>query len=259
MQTLEHDLETIGAMQRELLPAEIPQPSGWNLTIHYQVGRWPGGNYYDFLPLPDRRILFLLADASEQGGPAAALAAMLRVFIHSCPLAAGRDQSGFCPMHGEIVQAPHMLLENLNHVIAENSLAGQSMSVFCGILSPLEGTLHFANAGHPSPRWWHARSHAVEALRYSVGLPLGMDVHGTYHHKRIDIEPGDVLVFYTSGLSAVHRQHEFGLERLDAVLKKSARHGAEAVKNAVISQWRDCLGKSAAQDDVAVVVMQRRD
>ena len=261
MQNLLQDLHTIGAMQRNLLPRNILQPVGWSIAVHYQVGPWPGGNYYDFLPLADGRVVFLLADASDQGGPAAALVAILRASMHSCPLTSGRELFPFCPLHGEVVQTPHMILENLNHVIVENALEGQSMSAILGILSPEEGTFHFANAGHPSPRWWHARSRSVETLRYAVGLPLGIDAHATYHHKRIDIEPGDVLVFYTTGMTAAtNRQHQiFGCERLDAPLKNFASRGADVVKNAVFSQWKHFLGDSAAPDDVTLVVFQRRD
>lgn len=248
MQELEQDLRTIGAMQKRFLPEEVPQPPGWNLAVHYQVGRWAGGNYYDFLPLADGRLALVLADASEQGGPAAALVAMLRVFIHSCPLASGRADAAFCPLQGEVVQVPHVLLGNLNQIILENSLHGQTMSLFCGILSPLEGTLHFANAGHPSPRWFHARTRSIEALRYAVGLPLGMDAGTVYHHKRIAIETGDVLVFYTHGVIAGGGG---SLARLDRSLKQSARHSAAAIKNAILSAC------PRNDDDATLLVLQR--
>jgi phosphoserine phosphatase RsbU/P len=261
MENLMQDLHTIGAMQRNLLPRTIPQPIGWSIAVHSQVGTWPGGNYYDFLPLADGRIVFVLADASDQGGPAAALAAIVRASMHSCPLTSGRERSPFCPLHGDVVQTPHMILENLNHVILENSLERQSMSVFCGIWSPEEGTCHFANAGHPSPRWWHARSRTVETLRYAVGLPLGIDARAAYHHKRIDIEPGDVLVFYATGITAAaNRQYEcFGCERLDAQLRTFASQGADAVKKAILSAWEDFLGRNASPDDMTLIIVQRRD
>ena len=261
MDNLLQDIQTIGAIQRHLLPRDIPRPAGWQVAVHYQTGQWPGGDYYDFLPLRDGRIVFLMADASDQGGPAAALVAMVRVFMHSCPLTSGHEQSSFCPLQGDVVQTPHIILGNLNGIVVENSLEEQSMSAFCGVLSPLEGTLHFANAGHPSPRWWHARSRTVEALRYAVGLPLGLDHQATYHHKRIQIEPGDVLLFYTSGVSTArsHGRDAFGLERLDAALKHFARDGAEAVKNGILARLEDFLGKGPPEDDVTLVVMKMKD
>ena len=261
MKNLMYDIRTIGAMQRHLLPREVPQPFGWQIAVHYQVGPWPSGDYYDFLPLADGRIAFLMADASDDGGPAAALVAMLRVSVHSCPLTSGRERTPFCPLRGEVVQSPHITLGNLNRIVSENSLEAQSMSAFFGILNPLEGSLHFANAGHPSPRWWHARTRSVEALRFAVGLPLGMDPRAAYHHKRIQIEPGDVLLFYTSGVLGAQNAHQapFGLERLDAAFKQSARRGAEAVTSEVLSQLEDFLDDFKPQEDVTLVAMQRRE
>jgi sigma-B regulation protein RsbU (phosphoserine phosphatase) len=258
MEHLLQDMRTIGAMQKQLLPRNLPQPIGWEVAVHYQVGQWPSGDYYDFLPLADGRIVFLMADASDQGGPAAALIAMLRVSMHSCPLTSGQEQSPFCPLHGEVVQTPHIVLGNLNRIVFENTLDEQSMSAFCGILNPLEGDLHFANAGHPSPRWWHARSRTVEVLRYAVGLPLGLDYQATYHHKRIQMEPGDVLLFYTSGVSAARSRGRevFGLGRLDAALKQFAGAGAAAVKNGILARLEDALGKRPPEDDVTLVVMK---
>lgn len=261
MEYLVQDMQTIGAMQRHLLPRVVPQPTGWKLAVHYQVGQCPSGDYYDFLPLADGRFVFLLADSSEHGGPAAALVAMLRVSMHSCPLSSGRDQSPFCPLDGAVVQSPHIILGDLNRIVFANALEGQTISAFCGILDPLERTLHFANAGHPSPRWWHASSRSVEALRYAVGLPLGIDLHAAYHHKHIQIEPGDVILFYTSGVSAVctPRSDGFSLESLDAALSESARRGAEAVKNEVLARLRDSRNEPSPREDVTLVVMQRQE
>ncbi len=261
MQDILRQLQTIGDLQRHLLPRHLPHLPGWGLAVHHAVGAWPGGNYYDFLPLADSRLVFLLADASDSGGPAAALVAMVRVLMHSCPLNSGQERLPFCPMHGEVVQVPHIILGNLNRVLVENSLEEQYMSAFCGVLSPREGLLHFANAGHPSPRWWHARTRTVEALRYAVGLPLGIDLQATYHHKRITVEPGDVLLFYTNGITAAQNPHglAFGAERLDAVLHELAGLGAEAVKNGLLARLENFHEEKTFPDDLTVLVFKRQE
>src|SRR4051794_24087352 len=97
MRELVRQLQLVAEWQRSLLPRIIPQPAGWRLAAHYETGPWPGGDYFDFLPLPDGRLLFLVADANDQGAPAAALVAMMRVLIHSCPLSSGMERLPFCP------------------------------------------------------------------------------------------------------------------------------------------------------------------
>jgi sigma-B regulation protein RsbU (phosphoserine phosphatase) len=259
MENLLEELQTIGTIQRRLLPHEVPQPAGWQVAVHYQPGEWPGGDYYDFLELPDGRVHFLMADASEQGGAAAALAAMVRVFLHSCPLTSGHQHSPYCPMQGDFVQAPHLVLGNLNELICENSLDDQSMSAFCGILNPLDGSLHFANAGHPSPRWWHARSRSVETLRFAVGLPLGLDRQATYHHWRITVEPGDAMLFFSSGLLDCRCARALRTEDLDSALQQHARHGADAVRDALVDRLHAAQRKRAPGQDITIVAMKMED
>jgi sigma-B regulation protein RsbU (phosphoserine phosphatase) len=259
MQDVQQQLEAVRALQRRLLPRHLPQLEGWRLAVHYAVGPWPGGDYYDFLPLADGRLLLFLADASDEGAPSAALVAVVRVLLHSCPLSSGQDRLPFCPLRGELVQAPHVILANLDRVIVENALPGQSMTAFCGLLSPTEGTLHYANAGHPPPLLWRARARTVEAVRGAMGLPLGMVPSAAYHHKRLEIEPGDVLLWCTDGLTAAQNRSgvQFGSTRLEEALGNHAPGGAEVVRDGVVQELTEFVAEKGTQDDVTVVVLER--
>src|SRR5262245_6522269 len=106
-------LSTLAQLHRHLLPREIPQRNGWHVAVHYSAGLWPGGDYYDVLPLPDGRVLFLIADASDQGAASTALALMVRVVLHSCPLSSGVHRAPFCPFITPLTQPPHVLLGHL--------------------------------------------------------------------------------------------------------------------------------------------------
>jgi sigma-B regulation protein RsbU (phosphoserine phosphatase) len=258
MHQMRRQLEAIAALQHRLLPRHVPQLFGWHIAVHYGVGPWPGGDYYDFLTLPDGRLVFLVADASDEGGPSSVLVAIVRVVLHSCPLTSGTDQLPFCPLRGEVVQPPHIMLGHLNRVVAENSLEEQYLTAFCGILSPADGTLHYANAGHPPPRWWHARTGELEVVRDPVGLPLGLHGHASYHHKHLEMEPGDLLVCFTDGLTtAQHHGNAFGQERLDRAIADLASQGAEAVKMGVLARLDGFMTPDVPQDDVTLVVFER--
>jgi sigma-B regulation protein RsbU (phosphoserine phosphatase) len=259
MQEMVRQLRAVGDLQRRLLPREVPQPPGWRLTAHYIVGRWPGGDYYDFLRLPDGRLLLVVADASDQGAPSSALVAMTRVVLHSCPLSSGVERIPFCPLRDPIIQPPHILLGHLNHILLENSLEEQFMTAFCGVLKPIDGILHYANAGHPWPRWWRAAGRAIEPLRDAAGLPLGMERSACYHHKRIEVAPGDILVFYSDGLTAaLNAQGQlFGCHRLDDAIRQSADEGAAAVKGAVLASLDEFLNGEDPEDDVTLLIVER--
>jgi sigma-B regulation protein RsbU (phosphoserine phosphatase) len=256
---IKRQIHLMADLQRHLLPRVLPQPAGWNLAVHYAVGRWPGGDFYDVLSLPDGRLLLMVADASDQGAPAAALVAMVRVVLHTCPLSSGKDQLPFCPLHDTLVQPPHILLGHLNRILVENSLEEQYLSAFCGVLDPLDGTFHYANAGHPYPRWWHARTRHVESVRDAVGQPLGVDSHATYHNRRIELDPGDLLVVYTDGLTAALNDDGqwFTCELLDKAIAQATDQGAEAVKDRVITALDQFKGLDGLTDDVTLLVVER--
>jgi sigma-B regulation protein RsbU (phosphoserine phosphatase) len=251
--------QALGKLQRHLLPQELPNLPGWRLAVHYVVGPWPSGDYYDFLPLNDGRLAFVIGSAREEGMLAAVLVAMVRMTLHACPLTSGIARAPFCPMRGEVVQSPHLILGNLNRVLVENTLADQRMRLFCGLLNPVRGGLHFASAGHPPPRWWHARTRTVEALRDPMGLRLGVSAHASFHHKRVVIEPGDLVVFYTSGVTAAAYHDEgFGCARLDQAVREFAPRGADAVQAGALARLGDFMHGRVPQDDVTLVVFERR-
>jgi sigma-B regulation protein RsbU (phosphoserine phosphatase) len=259
MQQLLRQIHTIGELQRYLLPRELPEPAGWRLAVHYAVGRWPGGDYYDFLPIAGGRLILLFADASDEGGPSTVLVALLRSLIRSCPLSSGTERLPFCPLQDSIVQPPHVVLGHANNVLYENSLAEQFMTAFYGVLHVVDGTLHYANAAYPAPRWWRASRGALEAVREASGLPLGLARHVSYSHRRIDVQPGDLLVFNSDGVTGAqdHKGNCFGCERLDEAMREAAPDGAEAVKAAVLDRMQQFLGGKPPQDDMTLVVVER--
>jgi sigma-B regulation protein RsbU (phosphoserine phosphatase) len=260
MLAMRSQLDRIAALQRRLLPRSLPQLRGWNLAIHYDVGQWPGGDYYDVLTLPDGRLLLVVGDASDEGGPSAVLVALVRSSLHSCPLSSGLARLPFCQFNGSAIQSPQIILGNLNRLLVENSLEGQFMTMFCGLLSPLEGTFHFANAGHVSPLWWQAKNRGVTAVRDAAGLPLGMGHDTVFHHKRMLVEPGDLLVFYSDGLTTAMnaRRDTFGSHRLNELVRASADQGAEAVRDQIVASLRDFQNDQEPQDDVTLLVLERR-
>jgi sigma-B regulation protein RsbU (phosphoserine phosphatase) len=259
MGELSRQLLSVGELQRRLLPRDVPRPEGWRLAVHYAVGRWPGGDYYDFIALPDGRLLLLLADAGDRGAAATALVAMVKVVVHSCPLSSGAERLPFCPVRGPAPPPPHILFGHLNRVLWENSLEEQYLAAFGAVLEPIDGTFHYVNAGRPAPLWRKAATGAVEALRDAVGLPLGADRRSSYHQRRIEIDRGDVFVFYSDGLIAAQdrRGRVFGCERLDDALREAGGEGAEAVKDAVVARFDDFLDGKKPFDDATLLVVER--
>ena len=250
---------TLAQLHRQLLPHQIPQRQGWQVAVHYSASLWPGGDYYDFLSFADGRLLFLLAAANGQDAASTALALMVRVVLHSSPLGSGVKHVPI-PHAAPSTQSPHLLLGHLNRVLAENKLEEQSMTAFCGVLDPVDGSLSFANAGHPSLRWWRASHRTVEAVRGVYGPPLGIDNQAFYQPQAIWLEPGDLLVLYSNNLTPTPNRNgqRFGWELLDDVLRETAPRGAEAVKSAVLARLDASLASKDFPNEVTLIVIERQ-
>lgn len=256
---IRQEMRDIAALQRRLLPRQAPQMDGWHIAVYYGDGARPGGDYYDFFPLPDGRLAFVIADASGHGGAAAVMVAQVRTLLHSCPLSSGQGRGPFCPLLGVETQPPHVVLGHLDRILEENSLEGHFMTAFYGVLAPRSGALRYSSAGHPLPRWWRASTRTVEPLPDVGGPPLGLGLAVPYAQGEIAIGSGDVLVCYTDGLNEArnYQNKQFGLHELDAAIEKSASGGSEAIKLRVQTSLGRFLAGDGPQDDVTLLVIER--
>jgi sigma-B regulation protein RsbU (phosphoserine phosphatase) len=254
-------MERIAALQHHLMPKQTPYFRGWEIALSYRVNHSPGGDYYDFFRLADdRRLALVVADASGHGGAAAITVAQVRTFLHSCPLTCGHSFSPFCPVQGCDLPPPGVILARLSRLLEENTLSDHFMTTYYAVLTLDTGTLLYANAGHPLPRWWRAALGTVEAVPDCAGPPLGVGLADTYSQAGIRLDPGDVLVFFTDGLvEARSRLHgAFGISRLDTAIREGAAKGAEAVKREVMTSWQKFVAGKPCEDDATLVVLGRR-
>jgi sigma-B regulation protein RsbU (phosphoserine phosphatase) len=260
VRSLEQEMQAIADLQRRLLPQQVPQPDGWQIAVHCLVNSCPGGNYYDLWHLPDGRLGLLVADSSGRGGTAAVMVAQVRLMLHSCPLSSGTGRLPFCPVDGRVVQSPQVVLGHLNHILHENALEGDFLTAFYGLLDPVSGILQYANAGHPLPRLWQASTREVQGVPDVTGPQLGVGLANLDLQCRLTLEPGDVLVCFTEGLTQARngQEEEFGLDRLDAAIQEGATQGAEEVKRHVLTSLNRFLAGASLQDDLTLLVVERR-
>jgi sigma-B regulation protein RsbU (phosphoserine phosphatase) len=241
------------------MPREVPQLRGWRLAIRHTPGAWKGSDFYDFLSLPDGRLMLMLAGGSAQGAPATALAAVLRVTLHSCPLSSGRERLPFCPCQEPALQPPHVLLGHVNQVLAENSLEEQYLTAFCALLEPASETFLYANAGHPWPRVWRATARTVEPLTGPADLPLGLHHTTTYHKRRLELDSGDLLLLASEEIIAARSPWDeaFGAGALDEAMSSAAADGPDAVVDAVMNDLMQFVGRRRPSGDLTMVAVQK--
>ncbi|HEV2616387.1 MAG TPA: PP2C family protein-serine/threonine phosphatase [Candidatus Acidoferrales bacterium] len=246
---LDRERQEVGEIQRLLLPASLPEIPGFEMSPYYQPSGHASGDYYDVVPLIDGQWGFVMADVAGHGTPAAVIMTVMRTLIHA-ELPSNRDKSA-----GEF-------LGHVNKVMSETYLRdGRFVTVWAAVLDPVSRQLTCASAGHNPPRL--LRDGSVFALDVATGLPLGIDPAATYEEVGIGLEPEDLLVIYTDGITEAMRPGTdgpelFGTERLDRVLSESGSDRTcdctERVRKAIAVFTND----AAPTDDRTMLILRAR-
>jgi sigma-B regulation protein RsbU (phosphoserine phosphatase) len=208
---LDRELQTVGEIQRSLLPQELPTIPGFELSAHYETSARAGGDYYDFFPLEGEKWGLFIADVSGHGTPAAVLMAITHAIAHAQP-------GTHTP--------PPALLAHLNERLSRSyTRNGTFVTAFYAVLDPQERTLRYARAGHNPPRL--VRDGKVIALNQAGGLPLGIigEQSVDFAEATVALHPNDLLLLYTDGVTETMTPPNrdgartmFGVERLDDLL-----------------------------------------
>jgi len=208
---LDRELQAVGEIQRSLLPAALPVVPGFELAASYDTSARAGGDYYDFFPLPGGRWGLFIADVSGHGTPAAVLMAITHAVAHALP-----------GTHAP----PADLLGYVNDRLVESyTRGGTFVTAFYAVLDPAAGTLAYARAGHNPPRL--VRRGRTLSLDTAGGLPLGIVGEQGYDQAVVPLEPGDLLLLYTDGITeaappapsgGAGSRELFGTDRLDDLL-----------------------------------------
>lgn len=244
---LDRERKAVGEIQLSLLPASLPEIPGFEMSPYYRPSQQASGDYYDVVPLIDDQWGFVMADVAGHGTPAAVIMTALRTLIHA-ELPSNRDKSA-----GEF-------LERVNQVMTKTCLRnGRFVTVWAAVLNPVTRRLTYSSAGHNPPRLLRGRS--VLALDAAVGLPLGIEPAATYEDEGITLEPDDLLVIYTDGITEAMRPgyggvELFGTERLDQLLSECGSVRPCDCAECVTRSIAAFTGNSAPTDDQTMLILR---
>ena len=238
---MEAELRVARLIQQTLLPKKVPQLGGYDIAAYYQPARAVGGDFYDFVALPDGRLGLVVGDVTDKGVPAALVMATTRAIVR------GAIQR---------FESPGQVLESANELLCPDIPRNMFVTCLYAILDPATGHLRYANAGHDLPYRRHGAG-AVE-LR-ATGMPLGLMPGMTYEVKETTLEHGDMVVFYSDGLVEAHnvKRDMFSFGRLKDLVGGFAG-GGHGLIEMLLSQLAAFTGADWEQeDDVTLVTLQR--
>lgn len=240
---MERELQMAFRVQSSLIPEATPQLPGWEFVAHWQPAREVAGDYYDFIPHQNGDIGLVIADVTDKGMPAALFMAFTRSIVR-----ASLDQAA-SPAEG---------IRKANRLICADSTSDMPVTLFYGLLDPVDGLLTYVNAGHNPPIHYRAASDAFTRLT-RTGMLLGFDDQVTFRQENRVLNPGDFIVFYTDGVTDAidEAQRQFGVERFESLVWQYRNTSAAEILNAIEATIADFTGETAPYDDITLLVVKR--
>lgn len=238
---LEEDLRTAKIIQQNLLPKSTPQIPGFDVAGMTVPAKEVGGDYFDYLPLPDGRWGFVVADVAGKGLPAAMLMSNLQATI--------RGQSAVSASCAQcIATANRMLMLSVG--------TGRFVTVFLAALDGARKMLSYSNGGHNRPYLFKPDGAFRELA--TGGPLLGVVDSLPYEEEAVPLAPGDVLVIYSDGVTEAFNEkgEQFGEKRLVETLKPVLSYSAAEILAAVTNAVHSFAGNTPAADDLTLLVVK---
>jgi sigma-B regulation protein RsbU (phosphoserine phosphatase) len=235
------DVELAAQVQRLFLPVGKPSIAGLEIAGMMQPARGVGGDYYDYIPIEAHTIQFIIADVSGKGVPAALLMSATAAALR---LDANHDRN--------------MLeqVERLNTGILSVSDDDRYVTLLIAEIDTHKRTLHYVNCGHNPALLFRANTDTLSLMNSSCP-PIGMSPEEICELASADLSPGDVVVFYTDGVTEAENRfgEEFGMQRLSAIVHHGSSLSAEDLMVNIYNGAATFCGDNF-NDDVTILVVK---
>ena len=240
---VEKEIQIAGAIQRRLLPKELPALRNYQIDATAIPCKTVGGDYFNVVPLDEDRWMLVIADVSGKGIPAALLVSTLHASLHA-----------FLQTNSNLAE----LAQKLNVMVYRNTTSERFITFFGAVLDLKNDTLTYVNAGHNFPFRAKESNGELEPLS-AGGLPLGMFEQAEYEEASVGLQGKEAVVFYTDGVTeAMDRgQNEYSEERLREIILSRAPMSATEIKNDILSDVQKFTGPEPQSDDLTLMVLKR--
>ena len=244
---LESELATARKIQERLLPEEMPEFTGFEIAGTSLPSQQVGGDYFDFLDISTGQLGIAIADVSGKGMPAALLMANLQASLHAQVIKPGNVSE---------------VVSRINNQLVRSTDPSMFATFFYGILDRSQSSFTSVNAGHNPPLLYRSGGE-IERLE-AGGLVLGFLPDQKYMQQAVNIDPGDIIVLYTDGITeAVGSSGEkvsenlFGEERLIEVVWRNSKSTAREIQSAILEAISSHTANLPQSDDITLVVIKR--
>lgn len=240
---LERDLEFANSVQISFLPTERPNLPPFQFYDFYEPAQHVGGDFFDYIKLPDGRLAVAVGDVAGKGVPAALLMARLYSMTRYSLLTSS-----------SAAQA----VTDLNASISLSGLGHRFITFVLAVIDPQSGTVSIVNAGHLPPLLRRANGITEPIPGKESGLPLGVSGDCVYEQSELTIQPGESLFFLTDGLTDAmnHKNEIYSLKRIIQFLNRQTGSVEHLGESLIANVEKFCEGR-AQRDDICLVCFRR--
>jgi sigma-B regulation protein RsbU (phosphoserine phosphatase) len=237
---LGREMKIAREIQLQLMPDEVPSIPPLQLAVLFKPVTQLGGDLYDWIPFDDGRIAIVIGDVAGKGAPAALYGALSSGVIRT---RAGRKYP------------PGQMLELVNKTLFQRPIEGQYVAVTYAVYDPKNKTIALSNSGLPYPLLVRAGQPSFVDVG---GVPLGLFPDSRYEETSLQLQSGDVLVFYSDGVVEMRNDsgEEFGLKRLADTVRSSCEKSPEEIVKSVSATLAEFIGRVRPQDDRTMIVIR---
>jgi len=242
---LEEEVTMARQIQLDLLPSCPPELQNSRICASSTPSRTVGGDFYDFIPLEDKRRLgIVIADASGKGMPAALMVAQIQAIIRSEV------------NNGNPIPA---VMKNMNTQVALSTSSEKYVTLFYAELELDTGVLHFANGGHNYPLLVRADGEVI--LLEAGGPVIGAFPNIEYDSASVQLYKDDVLFFFTDGLSEAMdaEGREYGENRIREFIIERREKDPDTIMDDILKDVRLHDPTSPPQDDTTIITVKMID
>ena len=242
---LNREVEIAREVQERLFPQKLPVIAGLDYAGHCRPALGVGGDYYDFLALPQGHLGVAIGDVSGKGIAAALMMASLQASLR-----------------GEATRAPENLaaaVANVNRLVYEASSANRYATFFYGQYDPRTRKFDYVNAGHNPPMLFHCSSGQWAVTRLDVGgTVVGLLETYAYEQGSVSLIQGDILVAFTDGISEAmdSADEEWGEARMIDTIQRCDGLTAQEVLQRILSAADAFVAGAKQHDDMTLVILR---
>ncbi len=243
-QLLTEQLRIAKEVQSQLFPQILPKVSNLDYLGVCRTAREVGGDYFDFLQLQPEQLCLAVGDISGKGISAALLMANLQAILRSR-----------APLHGGSLDE---LVGDINRLMHDTTDGSKFATLFCGVFDGVQRRLRYVNAGHCCPVVVHSGINGGPKFGFlePTGTIVGMFRDSEYSEASVQLDPGDMLVVYTDGITEAFNSEneEYGEERLMNLLEAAAELDPTDLRDRILDEVRTHSGDSPQYDDQTLVL-----